>query len=107
MINDSINKSCQTPSLRALSPRRKAVGGGPTRPEIVSLSKDGEEKIKKIGAQLKEIRNKKGLSPNYVAMRLGQRTTNLYRIEQGAMFQIDTLLRICQILDCEIDITIK
>ena len=73
---------------------------------IVPLSLDGDNKIKKIGSQLKAIREQKGLSPNFVAVRIGQRTTNIKRIEEGAVLQIDTLLRISDILDCDVEITI-
>ena len=62
----------------------------------------------KIGGQIAAIRNKKGLSIRELAEASGVNFANIYKIENGKYnVSIDILGKICDALDCKIDVICK
>lgn len=61
-----------------------------------------------IGKRIAEIRQAKGLSIRQLAEASGVNFANIYKIENGKYnVSIDILGKICEVLDCRIDIVEK
>ena len=61
-----------------------------------------------IGKRIAEIRQAKGLSIRQLAEASGENFANIYKIENGKYnVSIDILGKICDALDCKIDVICK
>jgi DNA-binding XRE family transcriptional regulator len=69
-----------------------------------SINSINEKEYKAIAMRLKELRKQKGFK-NYehIAFDLGMSRSSYWKLEQGANFEIKTLIKVCRLLDVTLE----
>jgi transcriptional regulator with XRE-family HTH domain len=65
------------------------------------------DQIKLIGKDLREMRERAGLSQRALAEMVGMTQMSIFRIERGKSGNVETLAKIAGVMGCELKITLE